>query len=576
MKNLDFKKFKKISEDKDHAMLEHEDGHQLKIAKKPLSYRMRAHLAAIPMADGGEVKGNPKLEEAKKEPLDYEKVTEPLEYEPIKPKNPIDYVKMADGGEVADEPLSININKTPVLPDSLINPNAGQGPGINSIPETYTGDQPYGTPAPQAFPDRSLASQSPQSLPTLAPNSLAASSAELSAPQSPQNTSVLSDAPSLQQGYEQQQLGLKQEAQALGQQGAQEAKAIEANQANIEKGLQSFKDTSQKLNDDFNAISHDIQNGHISDDHYWANHSKLATGLGLIIAGFNPTNNPNAALEFLKNNIERDTQQQIAEMGQKNNLLGHLTQQLGQTKDAAAFINMVKAQQLSNQLQLAAAKSKDPLAKARLNEQAGQLTRQFYPEYLGMQMKQAMIQASQLPDSGQRVPAMINSLRPFAPEVAKEMEGRYVPGIGLAQVPVSNEVRDELFKKQNLLTATENLRNWVKKNGGTLSPQKRAEGEAYALELQQLYRQGVGGSTSEGEQKIIDRIISSKPGAILEQLTVDPKLKALNESMGTSLNILKKQYGLPETHPEQVKVVNGIRYKRGPAGEAIRIEQNGF
>jgi hypothetical protein len=65
--------FKKIKSDKDSTVMEHKDGHQLTIAHSRLSPKIRAQLAAIPMAEGG----NPKLEESKKEPHNNSKYAMP-------------------------------------------------------------------------------------------------------------------------------------------------------------------------------------------------------------------------------------------------------------------------------------------------------------------------------------------------------------------------------------------------------------------------------------------------------------------------------------------------------------------
>jgi len=54
MSKLDLSRFKKVSADKDYTVMQHEDGHQLKIAHSALSPKMRGQLAAIKMAAGGD------------------------------------------------------------------------------------------------------------------------------------------------------------------------------------------------------------------------------------------------------------------------------------------------------------------------------------------------------------------------------------------------------------------------------------------------------------------------------------------------------------------------------------------
>lgn len=48
---IDTKRFQKVHDAKDHSILRHEDGHEIKIAKANLSPKLRAQLAEIPMAD---------------------------------------------------------------------------------------------------------------------------------------------------------------------------------------------------------------------------------------------------------------------------------------------------------------------------------------------------------------------------------------------------------------------------------------------------------------------------------------------------------------------------------------------
>jgi len=58
MSKLDLSRFRKIGGDKDFTVMQHEDGHQLKIAHKPLTAKMRGALSALPnaqkMSTGGE------------------------------------------------------------------------------------------------------------------------------------------------------------------------------------------------------------------------------------------------------------------------------------------------------------------------------------------------------------------------------------------------------------------------------------------------------------------------------------------------------------------------------------------
>lgn len=64
MKGMDFKGFRKVHEDDNHAVLEHPHGHRVLIAKKALSPNVKGQLSELKMADGGPVKRRDDVPEA--------------------------------------------------------------------------------------------------------------------------------------------------------------------------------------------------------------------------------------------------------------------------------------------------------------------------------------------------------------------------------------------------------------------------------------------------------------------------------------------------------------------------------
>ena len=51
--NLELSKFKKVKDEPTHVTLKHSDGHEIKIAKAPLSPKMRSQLSELPHFDDG-------------------------------------------------------------------------------------------------------------------------------------------------------------------------------------------------------------------------------------------------------------------------------------------------------------------------------------------------------------------------------------------------------------------------------------------------------------------------------------------------------------------------------------------
>lgn len=340
-------------------------------------------------------------------------------------------------------------------------------------------------------------------------------------------------------------------AKAAAQEGKLRAQAAQDQISKAAQLNETFQKTSSRINNLMEHTAQDIANGHINPNHYMESLTtagRVQTAIGLILGGMGAgiIHQENPALKFLNAQIDRDIAAQQANISNKNNIISAYTHILGNTKDAADMAKATQAQIYAAQIDKAAAQTQDPKAKAAALQAKSEILSKYAAIPQQIAMKQTVAQAVNGSNGDPETFAhTLNGLRMMDPTMAKEMESRFVPHLGLAQVPVPNEVRDQLFKRNNLVSATDHLMTWVKQNGGTLNPQKRAEGEALAAELQQIYRQGVGASTSESEQKIIESIISSKPGAVIEQITTSPKLKALKDSMSSSLNVLKSQYGLP-------------------------------
>lgn len=125
MAKLDLSKFKKVSSDKDFTVMRHKDGHEIKIAHKPLSAETRSELDGIkPMADGGEAKkGGPYIDpqaakevsagvQGKKAPKKSSVMTGETYPSPMGAEDAAEYGqnqtaeehnKYADGGEVDDD-----------------------------------------------------------------------------------------------------------------------------------------------------------------------------------------------------------------------------------------------------------------------------------------------------------------------------------------------------------------------------------------------------------------------------------------------------------------------------------------
>lgn len=585
--------FRKIAQDKHTSTLENSAGHQITIAHKALPRDQRSVLNALPLyaadkADpeqqsldkGGDVKGNPKLEESKKVPdLKFGSKKSPSKEnkqlsEAMQNKAP--RKNYAEGDAVTQDPSSLpyvnpqgeimsqdnqddspftmggvspSIAPTSGLPDTQEAVNIPQNPAGAPIQANAMQSPPV-TPPPDSQSDRSVSSVPPPTKET---------------PPSDTVNGGGSQTPSFTAGYNQAQLGLKglndQQADlAAAQKTAYDKQIVDQNALQTD-----YKTKSDWLYNEGKKVAQETENGHISADHWWENHSKIATGLGIILAGFNPTNNPNAAIQFLKNNIEQDTQAQIAEMGKKTTLLGHFSKMFGDVGDAAKFTNALKANQLANEMNSSAAKiaASDPVRAAKLNHDAGMLQMEFSKEIPGIAMKQTAMQAIH---DGHDPGAVANAWRMMGNEgMANNIEGKMYPsGPGganeMADKAIPHDDINSMRESDNFLNKVRELRDWSSQHSGLIPGKDQdlinyGQSKANLLlnDLRMSKHQGViKPSQTEQDQKVLD----ADPTRFFNSFRTDPKYKALEESSLQDSNSFRNLYKLSPVQP------------RGPNGGA--------
>ena len=103
-------------------------------------------------------------------------------------------------------------------------------------------------------------------------------------------------------------------------------------------------------------------------------------------------------------------------------------------------------------------------------------------------------------------------------------------------------------------------------------------GQTLAAELQGAYRQAThGGVYKEGEQNFISKVITDNPTAFFNKVRVLPQLKALSQENQARVDQLVKSKGFSgyqgtAASQPQYKVYNGVKYMRGPNGEAVPVQ----
>lgn len=355
----------------------------------------------------------------------------------------------------------------------------------------------------------------------------------------------------LQEGMTNRLAGINQGAEAVGNLGEKQAAIRNMDEAAKQDAQLLYKKTYDNLEAERQNHMADIKNGYIDPDKYWSNHSKLAAGIGMILAGFNPTNSPNAAINFLKFQMEQNLQAQRENLGAKQNLLSANLRQFGNLRDAMDMTRLMQNDLMQSQLAEAAAKAQSPMAKAAALDAAGKLQMESAPQFQTFAMRRALtgMAGSGGPQSEAAYNHMLQYLRLLNPEQAKEMESHHVPGVGNASITVTPEVRSQLIAKQNLHDRAMDLLQFVNTHT-TMNPMSADYkiGQQKALNLQQLWRDGVlSGVYKEGEQPLLDKVVNEKnPAGVLKSINSIPKLKELVQSNAAASNTLRTAYGLPK------------------------------
>lgn len=154
--------------------------------------------------------------------------------------------------------------------------------------------------------------------------------------------------------------------------------------------------------------------------------------------------------------------------------------------------------------------------------------------------------------------------------LAKELEAKHVPGIGDASVPVPQDIRDKLINSQKLEGGIKDLQHFIN-NNTTIVPGTPSYnvGAQKAKVLQSMVREGFLGTVyREGEQPLLDAFVNSNPAGAMKLMKTQPQLNELLSSSTRNTNILKQQYGLPQSaamrtnEAPQIKGADGRMYQQ--------------
>lgn len=598
--NLDLKRFRKISEDKKSAVLKHPDGHQITVAKHILSPKVRSQLSELPLhLEEGTPEQPVQPVDAKSEGMSEERQRSQSGYETQFPDVPnqqqpqqqtqptiiinngqpnnaqqtqsapqasTDYLHGGPFGKDFDfnkynlqSPDASIGSKMQAMKnmDAEAEAQKNQQEGMARQQERMARDQMAKVQQAITYNQKAAALGFPPiPVPQMPDMPMQVNQAKISSPLPPSNNEPeVPQGPTdpygmnqLEQGmlsgFQKQQEGITNQAKAEGELGQAQANVLN-------QQIQQQKDTQTSYQDHYNALENerqafmqDLKNEHIDPQHYLNSMgvgSKIATGIGLILGGMGGglMHQGNPALDFLNKQISNDIDSQKMDLGKKENLLSANMRQFGNLKDATDMTRIMQMDIVGNQLKEAAAKAQDPLVQARALKEYGVLEQQRVQAMSQFAMRKTLMSGGM---GGQN----LDTLRMLNPEMAKSIESRLIPNVGVASVPVPEKIREELVTRNSLDRALKDLSLFAENNSGSLNPAVINEGRAKANLVQDLYRRANGqGVFREAEKEFVGSIIGEDPTKFFKNMRTQPRYKAAIEDNFKQLNGLKEGYGLP-------------------------------
>jgi len=495
-------------------------------------------------ANGGQIRqSNPKLEQSRKMFAGggdtAEKITEDaMASAPVNPPTPTD----PQGAAYAQANPSAMVPPSPVaVPEDA--QGAAYANAYNKTP----------APAPEA-PQQDQGDAGPAQAP----------SPQQDTPAQAKSDNMLSG---IQGGIAEQRAGIQQQAAATGQQSQDTLQALQHAQQAKAVDDSHYQTMQTGLLDERNKIFQDIQQNHIKPNQYLSDMSvpgRIATGIGLLLGGISSgiTGQDNPAMKFLSAQIDRNIDAQAKELGKKENLLSANYRQFQNIQQARDFTRVNHNDMLKGMIEQAAAKAGTPMAKAAALQAMGQLDRES-----GMlQAKVGAMQTINHAASGEGdINSALQTLRWTDPAQAKEIEGRLVPGVGIAQVPISEGARQQLNATQDFDLKMKNLYTWAQQHSGEMkltNPTDVNYGKALAQSAQNAYRTAQDmGVYKKSEAPLLEGELPSDPTAFLNKYRVLPQYKAVLDNNALKFNSLRNSYQIrPFNNPQQQQQAAPARF----------------
>lgn len=367
----------------------------------------------------------------------------------------------------------------------------------------------------------------------------------------------------LNSAYSGAKSGVMAEAQALKQKGIDEAAAIKAVQDKIDESAtpegiyRGFQQKDKALMDAYEAKKIDPERYYKSLD----TGAKISQGIALILGGIGAglTGGPNVALDMINKKINADIEAQKEDKSAAMNLWKMNKEALGDEMSA----NLATQNQLYTGLKFKmaqiASKADSQVAMARASQSIAQIDQ-------AIAKNNQILALTQSSDGGSEAQfaQKLTGLKMLSPEMAKDKEEKYIPGVGIASIKPTDKDRELLSKSEEAIKAVTELEALATKGptfkGSATSAYNQSKVTSTMLKLKDVQGLGV---LAGPDMELLDAQVAN-PGGLYTP-AVMAALQATKESLTNTKQTFIDKLGVkPFKQAPQIQYSNGVPYVLNP------------
>lgn len=499
-------------------------------------------------------------------------------------------VKMADGGFVPDESYSnqekndednANLGRNPYeLPEKYNKMQVKEEP--KSLFETlgfggYKAD-PYGLDQQAAPVQQPVVGPSPagQAVQMPQPEAVPLQAQQPMGPMTRQDA-FAAQAPlqDYAQAFAAKEAGITQSANAQARAGQEQANAYEQQAKQLADIQKNYQEQHAKLDAEHKQLIDATLNDKIDPNRLYNNMStgnKILAAISVALSGIGSglagrAGEPNQAMAIIQKSIERDIEAQRAELGKKQTLLSENLRRYGDLNTATEATRLQLNAITQAKVSQSAALANTNMAKAQALALNGDLSLQAADLKSKISDKQAL---SNMVSGGNVNDAQVQQLPKEIRERAVKIGGKYALALDDQS---AKEARKIVGANDALIGGLDKLVALRQKYGAeTIPGPVKSEMQTIATSLQLAIKEAKQlGTLDKGAEKFMEKLVADPTsiGFVADQYKA---LKA--QQMAETAQRLKPlgiSYSGQEQQP-QYKTVNGIKYMRGPNGEAIQVK----